>query len=188
VGVAERVVDLLEPVEVDEHEGDAAGGRTVERRIGPLPQQRPVGQAGERVVQRLRRLASAWARVARRLRDSTTVSQPTTSRPMPKTTGVSTRSSRWVRSMSPSASSASSQCSRASRVTLTSSVSKYRSTRLSSNCSAAVGSRRAMATSSLTPSAYRSCSAVHPMSTPGPAAPLDAVPTIAAWVAARASS
>jgi hypothetical protein len=53
VGVAERVVDLLEPVEVDEHEGDAAGCRTVERRIGPLPQQRPVGQAGERVVQRL---------------------------------------------------------------------------------------------------------------------------------------
>ena len=51
--VAERVVDLLEPVEVDDEHGQdaavapASGGRLLQ----PVEQQRPVGKTGQRVVE-----------------------------------------------------------------------------------------------------------------------------------------
>ena len=53
--VAERVVDLLEVIEVDQHHGRghvraAAGG---DRLLDAVAEERAVGQAGERVVQRL---------------------------------------------------------------------------------------------------------------------------------------
>jgi hypothetical protein len=55
-GVAELVVDLLEAVEVDEHDG-AAGGRvtagTLQQMLDAVHEQCAVGQSGERVVQGL---------------------------------------------------------------------------------------------------------------------------------------
>ena len=52
--VAERVVDLLEPVEVHEHDrrAVAAAFRGAERDLGPVAEHHPVGQVGERVVER----------------------------------------------------------------------------------------------------------------------------------------
>ncbi len=81
--VAERVVDLLEAVEVDEQRralGAAPAGAR-EHLLDPVEDQRPVGQTGERVVQRLvpdaleqpgvadrdRRLARETAQPAREL-------------------------------------------------------------------------------------------------------------------------
>jgi hypothetical protein len=53
--VPEGVVDLLEAVEVQEHDGHSAPGLalTCEGVLEPIPEQRPVGQPGERVVERL---------------------------------------------------------------------------------------------------------------------------------------
>ena len=48
--VAERVVDALEVVEVDEHHGDLAGGARLERLAHLLAEQRAVGEPGQRVV------------------------------------------------------------------------------------------------------------------------------------------
>ena len=48
--VAERVVDALEVVEVDEHHGHLARGARLERLAHLLAEQRAVGEAGERVV------------------------------------------------------------------------------------------------------------------------------------------
>ena len=55
--VAEAVVDLLEPVEVDEqHREDAPGAlRARERLVEPVAEQGAVGEAGEPVVERLAR-------------------------------------------------------------------------------------------------------------------------------------
>ena len=52
--VAERVVDVLEAVEVDEQHADAAAAalRLRDRLRQPLVQQQPVGQAGQRVARR----------------------------------------------------------------------------------------------------------------------------------------
>nr|WP_255600999.1 hypothetical protein [Blastococcus sp. LR1] len=52
VGVAQAVVDLLEAVEVDEHDGDLGRrpGRRGERLVEPVAQQEAVGQAGQRIV------------------------------------------------------------------------------------------------------------------------------------------
>lgn len=50
-GMAERIVDVLEMVEVEEGERDVAAGRTGgDRRGDQMPQLRAVGQAGEDVV------------------------------------------------------------------------------------------------------------------------------------------
>ena len=52
--MAEAVVDLLEPVEVQEEHGDVLGAGPLLQRLGDaLAEQRPVGQLGERVVVRL---------------------------------------------------------------------------------------------------------------------------------------
>ena len=64
--VAERVVDLLEVVEVDQHHGRgdvraAAGG---DRLLDAVAEERAVGQAGERVVQRLVLLGDRGAAAA----------------------------------------------------------------------------------------------------------------------------
>ena len=52
--VAERVVDVLEPVDVQEHEPDAGAGllRLEDRAAHPLREHAPVGQARERVEER----------------------------------------------------------------------------------------------------------------------------------------
>ena len=52
--VAERVVDVLEPVEVDEQHGDGARAavRAGQRGVEPVAQQPPVRQVGQAVVQR----------------------------------------------------------------------------------------------------------------------------------------
>jgi len=69
--VPERVVHVLEPVEVDDEDRDAAlvALSREERLLRPVVEERPVGQAGERVVQRLElvllRLALEPARRAR---------------------------------------------------------------------------------------------------------------------------
>ena len=54
-GVAERVVDLLEVVDVEEQhrDGRVRAPRAVERDAEAVEEQRAVGQAGQRVVQRL---------------------------------------------------------------------------------------------------------------------------------------
>ena len=55
-GVAEAVVDRLEVVDVDQHDRQAGLGRAAEaidRVLDPVEQQRPVGETGQRVVQRL---------------------------------------------------------------------------------------------------------------------------------------
>ena len=54
-GVALRVVDLLEPVEVDEEHGGAPTGalRVRQRLVDAVDEERPVRQAGQRVVGRL---------------------------------------------------------------------------------------------------------------------------------------
>jgi hypothetical protein len=58
--VAQGVVDFLEAVEVDQHDGAAgAGGR--QRVAGPGPEGRAVRQAGEAVVHRLVRLPGGVA-------------------------------------------------------------------------------------------------------------------------------
>ncbi len=51
-GVPERVVDLLEVVQVQEHDRDvrAVPPRRIERVIEPVPEQDPVGKAGQQVV------------------------------------------------------------------------------------------------------------------------------------------
>ena len=49
--VAERVVDVLEVVEVHQQHGDRPGrGRGGERRLQPRGEHRAIGQAGERVA------------------------------------------------------------------------------------------------------------------------------------------
>ena len=64
--VAERVVDLLEVVEVDQHHGgDAIGAAAgVEHLLDAVAEQRAVRQAGERVVQRLVLLGDRLAAAA----------------------------------------------------------------------------------------------------------------------------
>ncbi len=54
-GVPEAVVDLLEPVEVDHHDGAPAGAGPVDGPLELLGEPAPVGQPGERVVVRLGR-------------------------------------------------------------------------------------------------------------------------------------
>ena len=53
-GVAVRVVDLLEPVDVDHHHGDslAVPARLSQRDVEPVVEERPVREPGERVVER----------------------------------------------------------------------------------------------------------------------------------------
>ena len=53
-GVPERVVDLLEVVQVDDHHPGALPGPLAARHrlAGPLAEQHPVGQAGQRVLER----------------------------------------------------------------------------------------------------------------------------------------
>ena len=69
--VAERVVDLLEAVEVHQQHGDAAAGSGAgaQRVVEPVEEERAVGKAGEVVVEReplvLVRLATELARRAR---------------------------------------------------------------------------------------------------------------------------
>ena len=52
-GVAEAVVDPLEPVEVHEHDRDGAAAAVGQCAVEAVEQQRPVRQSGQRVVQRL---------------------------------------------------------------------------------------------------------------------------------------
>ena len=69
--VAERVVDLLEAVEVHEQHGDSAAGPCAgaQRVVEPVEEERAVGEAGQVVVEReplvLLRLATELARRAR---------------------------------------------------------------------------------------------------------------------------
>ena len=53
--MAERVVHLLEPVEVDEQHGErlAGAGRAGQRLVEPVAEERAVGEAGQPVVERL---------------------------------------------------------------------------------------------------------------------------------------
>jgi hypothetical protein len=52
--VAEAVVDTLEVVEVEQHEGDrrARVRAPTERVLDSICQERPVGETGERIVER----------------------------------------------------------------------------------------------------------------------------------------
>src|SRR5439155_9936461 len=54
-GVPEAVVDRLEVVQVEEHDGEAGAlaPAASERVANPLDEQRPVGEPGDRVVERL---------------------------------------------------------------------------------------------------------------------------------------
>ncbi len=51
--MTERVVDLLESVEVEQQDGGGGIGQLRQHLIGPLVEVRPVGQAGQDVVERL---------------------------------------------------------------------------------------------------------------------------------------
>ena len=86
-GVAERVVDALEVVEVDEHHGDLARRARLERLAHLLAEQRAVGEPGQRVVLRL--VLELFLQVAelgrRRARGGRTAGRCSRSRPASRT-------------------------------------------------------------------------------------------------------
>jgi hypothetical protein len=71
--VAERVVDDLEVVEVEEEQGDArpAAPPAGQRALDVIAEQDPVGETGERIVERV---VEGWA--SRRLRSVVSTIRP----------------------------------------------------------------------------------------------------------------
>jgi len=64
--VSQGVVDVLEAVEIDEQEADAASLalRRGESAIGPFGEQQPVGQTRQRVVRRVNLTTSSACRLS----------------------------------------------------------------------------------------------------------------------------
>ena len=124
--VTHRVVDRLEVVQVDEQQRDrvpaAEAAQSVQRTLDPLEQQRPVGQAGERVVSgllRQRRLQQLLvADVARPRRRRTRSDRPARSRCASSCTSIGTARPSWrIASISPDQRTKSSGSSMMSAIT-----------------------------------------------------------------------
>ena len=93
--MAQGVVDVLEVVEIDEQRGPdrAVATTTGEQLIDPVDDQRPVGQAGQRIVQRLM-AQFAVRRATRRRARSRPVARTNISAPISRLSAMPPNSTR----------------------------------------------------------------------------------------------